>query len=892
MKRERWQRLERLFDQALSLSTRERSVFLDRHCSDDESLRSELESLLATHEGSGILDRKAEPVPIEAPPSLAPGTRLGAWLVGQLIGRGGMGEIYAVSRADAPFEQRAALKLLRYEAAGQLERFHAERQILARLEHPGIARLLDGGMSADGRPYTVMEYVEGTSLTRFCRERGSSLHERLALFMQICDAVAFAHRNLVIHRDLKPDNILVDTEGTVKLLDFGIAKLIDMAALSTVDDPTVAPFTPDYAAPEQLNGEAVTTSTDIHALGILLFELLTGERPMRTRGLPSSQVLKLVLDREAPAPSRLAAANPATALAAGLLKGDLDAIVGKCLRKEPGHRYETVVGLKRDIERYLRHQPVHARSGARAYVASRFLRRHWLPIAGLGLFMIAVSGTALYANSARIETEKALARADVVRNFVIDLFRQNDPEAGNSREMTARELVDVGARRIEIGFAHDPDTRIELLGVSGNLYRALGQYPRSEELFKRRLAEAEIAYASEDPRRIEAQLDMAQSDTSAQRFDAAQILLDSALAAMSEDSDANVELRARILRSRASLENERGNYADAIAWVGRAISTLRRMPSANVADLAEALSSRGYYVYESGHIADAEQPLREALALLLPAAPESSSTLLTVRERLGTVLTSLGRFDEVVPLLKKNVQSVRQLYGDRHPLLANALHQLASALRQSGDVDAAIPVFREAVQLYERNYGSGHSYVAVALTGLGQSLGASADYQGAIAALRQAKAIYVKSLGPEHIYTAVSMIALADVQLSAGDLSGSEQGFREALNVFQRIGDGQHIYAEAAHLGLGKALSAQHRYVEAESPLKVALARFTQEFGESDRRAIESTAELVHCLLGQGKHDEARALLERGERALAGSHADVSRQRAVLARARAEFDKG
>jgi eukaryotic-like serine/threonine-protein kinase len=889
MQGERWEQLEHLFDELLGLESVDRSRFMDRHCGADGSLRAELESLLAAHDSPGILDRGVGAVSNEPAPSLETGIRLGAWLVGQLIGRGGMGEIYSVSRADAAFEQRAALKLLRYEAAGQLERFHAERQILARLVHPGIARLLDGGTSADGRPYTVMEYVEGASLTRYCRERGSSLHERLTLFMQVCEAVAFAHRNLVIHRDLKPDNILVDAEGTVKLLDFGIAKLIDMAALPGEWDHTIAPFTPDYAAPEQLTGEAVTTSTDIYALGVLMFEILTGDRPLRARGLPSTRALKLVLDREAPAPSRIAARNPASPLNPRLLKGDLDAIVAKCLRKEPGHRYETVVGLKRDIERTLRHQPVHARSGARAYVASRFLRRHWLPMAGLGLFVIAASGTALYANSARIETERALARADVVRNFVIDLFRQNEPEAGNSRKMTARELVDVGARRIEIGFAHDPDTRIELLGVSGNLYRSLGEYPRSDELFKRRLAEAEIAYASEDPRRIEAQLDMARSDISAQRFDAAQILLDSTLAAVSRSPDG--KLRARILQGRATLENERGNYAGAISWIDQAINSLRRLPSPDVADIADALSLRGYYVYEDGHIADAEQSLREALALLGPSVPESSTTLLTVRERLGTVLTSLGRFDEVVPLLKKNAQAVRQLYGDKHPLLANALHQLASALRQSGNFDAAIPVFREAVDLYEQNYGSAHSYVAVALTGLGQSLGASGDHQGAIAALRQAKAIYAKSLGPEHIYTAVSMIALADVQLVAGDLGGSEQGFRDALAVFARIGDGQHIYAEAAHLGLGKALSAQHRYADAEPPLKVALARFTREFGVTDRRAIESAAELVHCLLGQGKRDEAGALLDRSEHALASSGSDVSRQRVRLLRARTEFDK-
>nr|HPG95592.1 serine/threonine-protein kinase [Dokdonella sp.] len=263
MQRERWERLEQVFEQTLSLPESARPAFLDSQCADDPDLRKEVETLLDAHGGSGVLDR----LPFiaktgAAAPSLAEGALVGAWKIGNLIGRGGMGEVYAATRTDASFEQRAALKLLRYEAAGQVERFHAERRILARLEHPGIARLLDGGMTADGRPYTVMEYVEGIPLTRYCRQRGASLRERLALFMQACDAVAFAHRNLIIHRDLKPDNILVAADGVVKLLDFGIAKLIDAAAIADEADRTVAPFTPDYAAPEQLTGESVTTGTD------------------------------------------------------------------------------------------------------------------------------------------------------------------------------------------------------------------------------------------------------------------------------------------------------------------------------------------------------------------------------------------------------------------------------------------------------------------------------------------------------------------------------------------------------------------------------------------------------------------------------------------------------
>lgn len=394
---ERWIRLEQLFADALALPKAARPAFLERTCGGDSDLRSEIDALLHSHDAPGVLDTAPHAAETLAPqPSLAAGACLGPWRIEKMIGRGGMGEVYAATRADDAFEQRAALKLLRYEAVGQLERFHTERRILASLEHPGIARLLDGGMAPDGRPYTVMEYVEGQSLSDYCREHRSSLRERLALFTQVCDAVAFAHRNLVIHRDLKPDNILVDAEGGVKLLDFGIAKLLDAAASPRDSDTTIAPFTPDYAAPEQLSGKPVTTATDIYALGVLLFELLTGERPLRTLGLPSTQALKLLLDRAAPSPSRIAQAKSDAPLPARRLAGDLDAIVAKCLRKEATHRYETVNALKHDLECHLRNEPVLARSGARAYVARRFVRRHWLPIAGVASLVLAMAAAAIY----------------------------------------------------------------------------------------------------------------------------------------------------------------------------------------------------------------------------------------------------------------------------------------------------------------------------------------------------------------------------------------------------------------------------------------------------------------------------------------------------------------
>src|SRR5690242_3533093 len=292
------------------------------------------------------------------------GTRLGPWSLLHLIGRGGNGEVYLAVRADGAFRQKVAIKVMHRGAVAEVVRFQVEREILARLEHPGIARLLDGGMHTDGRPYMVMEYVEGLSLTEFCDARKLHLEGRLKLFIEVCTVVAYAHRNFVVHRDLKPRNILVTPDGRVKLLDFGVAKLLDVVG-GPASEKTSAPLTPDYAAPEQLTGQPITTATDVYALGVVLFELLTSRKPFQNTDVPVAHAVRTVLHESPPAPSRAARLVHNSFVPARLIEGDLDAIVGKCLRKESEHRYDGVAMLQRDIQRYLDSEPVTAREGAR-----------------------------------------------------------------------------------------------------------------------------------------------------------------------------------------------------------------------------------------------------------------------------------------------------------------------------------------------------------------------------------------------------------------------------------------------------------------------------------------------------------------------------------------------
>jgi len=404
-------RVDALLDDLLDLPVESRTSALDRKCSDDPAVQAEVRSLLTAAKALGGF--LSTPAMLAMEPQLEdipPGTRIGAWRITRRIGRGGMGVVYEAERAEGDFHQRVAVKLLRLESVAELPRFHIERQILARLETPGVARLYDGGVTSDERPYMVMEFVEGRPITDYCVACGASLPQRMQLFIQVCEAVAYAHRNLIVHRDLKPANILVTPQGQVKLLDFGIAKLID------VDRPELtqgaaAPLTPLAAAPEQLLGQPVTTATDVYALGLLLFELLTDTQPWMGVGGPIAQAVRVILDEPAPVPSRRAAEVSGTPFPPRVLRGILMRLWGRPFEKSRNTATPTVEALEADSDHALKGEPVAARSGARLYVFGRTLRRYrWVTAAVAAVLVslaVGLGAAAWQARRAAVERDAA-----------------------------------------------------------------------------------------------------------------------------------------------------------------------------------------------------------------------------------------------------------------------------------------------------------------------------------------------------------------------------------------------------------------------------------------------------------------------------------------------------
>ena len=531
-----WSRIEAILDEVMDLDAEVRTAVLDRACAGDAVLRAQVERLIAADTDAvqfletpamvyagGLVDAASSQIQSEEREK--PGDRIGPYSVIREIGHGGMGRVFLADRADGQFEQLVALKLVRSGQYGSeiLGRFLRERQILARLQHPNIARLLDGGVTADGRPYFAMEYVEGEPITAYCDGRGLDVSERLALFALVCDAVQYAHQNLVVHRDLKPSNTLVTSEGQVKLLDFGIAKVLHVEHEEPGVGPTLTrlgggPMTPEYAAPEQVRGEAVTTATDVYALGALAYELLTGRGPHQLSSLTAAEVERAVTERDILRPSSAVgrAAPRRTTGTAGAgddvadgeiapetiaqargtdrhrlrrqLRGDLDTIVMKALQKEPARRYASAGALVEDVRRYQAGLPIAARRDSVGYRTSKFVRRHAIGVTATMLVLLSLIGGLIgMAWQARVASREA-AKAREVSRFLSSLFAVADPARANAADVTALDLLNRGATRIETELAGQPEVQGDMLLLVGRIYRELGVYDRAQPLLERALA--------------------------------------------------------------------------------------------------------------------------------------------------------------------------------------------------------------------------------------------------------------------------------------------------------------------------------------------------------------------------------------------------------------------
>jgi serine/threonine-protein kinase len=704
---DRWRQIDGLFAEALEKTPEERAPFLAAACEGDDELRRAVESLLAADESSAtFLERPAGellglvPEPVPAPePALDPVVRLGPYRLLRRLGDGGMGTVYLARREDETYERDVAVKLIRsgLQSPDALHRFFAERQILARLEHPNIARLYDGGSTEDGRPYLVMELVEGVPVDEYCDRHQLTVDQRLDLFRRICAAVEYAHQNLLVHRDLKPANILVTAGGEPKLLDFGIAKRLEPGA-ATLPDATqtgMRMMTPNYASPEQVRGDAVATTSDVYSLGVLLYELLAGRSPYRLlSGLPH-EIEQAICEREPERPSvaLFRAAPPAAEEIAGergarpqvlrrRLQGDLDNIVLMALRKEPRRRYGSAAQLSRDLENHLQSLPVVARPDTLAYRSRKFLRRHRAGVAAAAVVALLVAGfiVSLIVQGRRVVRERDKARYSLT--FLMDTFKDADPYHTKGERLTADEIMTRGAERVTRDLARQPDVQAALMDAIGEVERGLGRYDRAEPLLARSLALRRAAFGPNSLEVAESLEHLGLLKQDRRDLAGSERLLRGALAirrARLGDGDLGTaktldELGVVLVAEKEPVEAEKLHR--------EALATAMRVEGAVGPTVAESLLQLAKAKLAQGNDMAAERVARQALVVERGVLGTRDPRLYRVQTDVAVVLTEADSPGEAEPLLRASLKAQRELLGDRHPDVAVTRAALAAALQR------------------------------------------------------------------------------------------------------------------------------------------------------------------------------------------------------------------
>jgi serine/threonine-protein kinase len=741
MKRDRLARLERVVHEALESPAEERAERLAALCAGDEALLREAESLMMHAPASKefletpCLARLAGDN-FDADMS---GERVGVYRLERRIGVGGMGAVYlGVREGD---QRRFAIKLIRPGLASPevLRRFRDERRTLAQLDHPNIARLLDGGTDGAGRPFLVMEFVDGQALPAFCDARGLDVRARLEVFLKVCDALAYAHRNLVVHRDLKPANILVADGGEPKLVDFGIASVLEGEGGVAATRTGLRPLTPEYASPEQVRGEPITTASDVYSLGVVLYELLAGVRPYEIGTGTWAEAERTVCQTEPTAPSVAAGrgSDKGANQLAERLRGDLDTVVMKALRKEASARYASVDELAEDIRRYLERRPVLAHRPSRVYRARRFVSRHQAPVAvaSAGVLLGAVFIVVIVQQSSARAAQRdraigALRRARVVSEFwegLLDAVRPG--EAGH--DVLVRELLDEAAGRTPTGLGEAPRDRASLEGVIGRAYLALGELEPAEGHLRRALEQWTGEAGSRSPEAIDAANDVAEvlyeQGRSAEAEELLSPYLDAALA-LEPDPDG---LGALTLNNLGALASARGDLDAAEAHYERALD-LRRAAGDALGE-AETLNNFARLRSMRGEFAPAVALLERSLEIRETELGPSHPLVVQSLHNLAVTAQRAGDVARAESLLARSVELAREVLPEGHVDLATPLLAYAALLIGTGRSAQGEPLVREALAILRRVFGPGDIRTANAATLLGQALVRQARVEEALA---------------------------------------------------------------------------------------------------------------------------------------------------------------
>ena len=824
------------------------------------------------------MDTTPENSPTDLPSDLPShswiGRRLGPYQLLHLLGTGGMGEVYLAQRVDQEFEQQVAIKLVRRDLipVDVYTRLRTERQILANLQHPNIARLFDGGTTEDGTPYLVMEYIDGIAINVYCDRHRLTIQQRLKLFCKVCAAVQYAHQSLIVHRDLKASNILVNESGEPKLLDFGIAKLMNENINTDPSQHTQHGWrvmTPAHASPEQVTGDAITTSSDIYVLGLLLYQLLCGKRaitiPANAR---MAEIQKMVCQHMPASPSDvlLALSKENTQLTQDigfsrrssvkqlfkLLKGDLNNIVMMALRKEPQRRYLTANQFAEDIQHWLSGQPVSATQDSWSYRSSKFISRHRYAVAAasLTLLMLCAFSVITYLQSQALARERDTVtlernKAQQVSSFLIDLFELSDPAHNRGHELKAQELLEVGTRRIETDLKSYPDTRATLLNTIGRVYNSLGLYKEASSVLEKSLNLRQELYGKQHPEVGASLNDLSETHIALGELDIAEAPLKESLSPVLH----------------ASSKSETKIQSSAV--------------------MAKSLFLLGRIALERGEFETAEQRFKQSMDMYDALGQQNSIDKAAVMTQLGKSLSEQYKESEAEPWLRAALNIGKAQLGTDHPQVAEQMARLADVLEGQAKNDEAAIWFRTSLNIKRRILGIKHPDTVDTIENYGNFLRRNGVFDEARTLMNEALQINTELYGTQHEYVGYDNVNLGLLDYDEGRYVSAEQRFRTALSIYGRSLGQDSVLIAGAQIGLARSLTRQHKPDTALPLLHSAIKISDQSLGKDNPITATANAALGIALLESGRLTQAKALLLKTIPEIEdtyGSHAVITRE--------------